>query len=63
MWDIEGKVVMITGGAKGIGRAYVEAFAKNGARVAIADIDLSTAEGLASELNQNGCSVLASALM
>jgi len=59
MWELEDKVVIITGGAKGIGRKYVEAFAQNGARVAIGDIDQSAAEKLAADLNRQGGQVLA----
>ncbi|MGI9019618.1 MAG: SDR family oxidoreductase [Solirubrobacterales bacterium] len=50
---IQGKVVAITGGARGIGKATAEALARKGARVAIGDLDTAlaaeTAEGLASE--------------
>jgi NAD(P)-dependent dehydrogenase (short-subunit alcohol dehydrogenase family) len=41
--DLEGRVVFITGGASGIGAAFVEAFAEQGARVAF--IDIAAAEG------------------
>ena len=51
--SIHGKVVAITGGARGIGKATAEALARKGARVAIGDLDLElatqTADGLVSE--------------
>lgn len=49
-FEMDGKVVLITGGARGQGAAEVELFARHGARVAIADIDESGAEALASSL-------------
>ncbi len=39
MTDLEGKRVLVTGGAGGIGRATAERFAAAGARVAILDVD------------------------
>src|ERR1044071_2216267 len=44
------KVVIITGGAHGIGKAYCSAFTKAGARVVIADIDKLGAESAANEI-------------
>jgi NAD(P)-dependent dehydrogenase (short-subunit alcohol dehydrogenase family) len=39
MFDVTGKSVIVTGGASGIGRAYAEIMAQQGARVEIFDID------------------------
>src|SRR4030088_1652029 len=48
--SLSGKVVAITGGARGIGRATAQALVLEGARVAIGDVDRLTAEKTASEL-------------
>jgi 3-oxoacyl-[acyl-carrier protein] reductase len=46
---LQDKVIIITGGAHGIGRAYALAFARAGARVVIADIDQPAADRTAAE--------------
>jgi NAD(P)-dependent dehydrogenase (short-subunit alcohol dehydrogenase family) len=48
--SLAGKVVAITGGARGIGRATATALIAQGARVAIGDIDHELAKQTASEL-------------
>jgi NAD(P)-dependent dehydrogenase (short-subunit alcohol dehydrogenase family) len=47
---LAGRVVLITGGASGIGAAFVRAFAAQQARVAFLDIDTEAGEALAREL-------------
>ena len=47
---VAGKVVAITGGARGIGRATAAALAAEGARVAIGDVDPQAAENAAKEI-------------
>lgn len=51
--SVDGKVVAITGGARGIGKATAAALIRRGARVAIGDLDLALAEQTASELGGN----------
>jgi NAD(P)-dependent dehydrogenase (short-subunit alcohol dehydrogenase family) len=48
--SLNGQIVAITGGARGIGRATAAALIAQGARVAIGDIDAGLAERTASEL-------------
>ncbi|WP_407119153.1 SDR family NAD(P)-dependent oxidoreductase [Bradyrhizobium sp. LMG 9283] len=47
---LAGRVVLITGGASGIGAAFVRAFAAQGARVAFLDIDRDAGEALVREI-------------
>jgi 3-oxoacyl-[acyl-carrier protein] reductase len=48
------RVVFVTGGASGIGLATARAFAADGARVAVADIDVNRAARAAEELAASG---------
>lgn len=54
MQGLNGKTVIVTGGAGGIGTAVCQQFAKYGAKVAIFDLDGDAAQALATQLNQAG---------
>ncbi|MGX9574163.1 L-iditol 2-dehydrogenase [Mesorhizobium sp. f-mel] len=54
---LEGKSALITGSARGIGRAFAEAYVREGATVAIGDINLEAAEKTASEIGGNAYAV------
>ena len=50
--QVNGKVVVVTGGAKGIGRALCEAFHRAGAaKVIVTDLDIATARTVAASLD------------
>jgi NAD(P)-dependent dehydrogenase (short-subunit alcohol dehydrogenase family) len=50
MRRLEGRSALITGSARGIGRAFAEGYVREGATVAIADIDLERAAATADEI-------------
>ena len=51
---LRNKVAIITGSGRGIGREMARLFAEQGAGVVVADIDRSTAERTAGEINARG---------
>jgi NAD(P)-dependent dehydrogenase (short-subunit alcohol dehydrogenase family) len=56
--DLAGKVAVVTGAASGIGRATATAFAAEGMKVVLADIEEKALDAVASELTDAGRTVL-----
>ena len=52
MTRLAGKSAIVTGAARGIGRAFAEAYVREGATVAIADIDVARAEATARDIGE-----------
>ena len=56
---LEGRIVLVTGGARGIGRGSALLFAREGAHVAVADLSLEGAEATAGLIVQAGGKAIA----
>ena len=59
LFDLTGKVALVTGGSRGLGRQMVRAFAENGADVIIASRSLESCEAAAQEVRALGRRALA----
>lgn len=57
MMRLGGKSALITGAARGIGRGFAEAYGREGATVAIADINLQAAQEAASEIGNGAYAI------
>lgn len=62
LFDVRGNVAFVTGAASGLGRAFAEVMADNGAHVVMTDIDCAKLAGVADELKQRGGAVTAETL-
>jgi 3-oxoacyl-[acyl-carrier protein] reductase len=59
MGRLQDRVIIVTGGAHGIGRAYCQGLAREGAKVVAADIDGGGADALVRALGKDGYDALA----
>ena len=49
---VDGKIALVTGGAQGLGEAAARMLAREGARVAITDVNIAGAQKVAATINE-----------
>ena len=54
LYDLTGKVAIVTGAAKGIGLAIANRFAEAGAKLLLVDIDAETLKSVSEDIRQRG---------
>lgn len=59
---MKGRVALVTGAASGIGKGIAETFAREGAKVVIADVSFDAAQAAAAEIHKAGGAALAVAM-
>ena len=59
MGQLDGKVALITGGSKGIGKGIARGLAEEGAVIVLAARDVEALNRTADEISENGTTVLA----
>jgi len=57
--DLKGKVAIITGARRGMGKSHAKTFAKSGAKVVVADISLEECQQVADEIKKEGGEAIA----
>lgn len=59
MGRLDGRVIIVTGGAQGIGKAYCEALANEGAKIVVADLNAEAAGAFVRALGEDGKDAMA----